>query len=76
MAGEKIGKTYEALLKVVLDDLKSDGIISENVYWNETPEGIFVEPDFTIGKDKDHYLMIIPLKNFAHLQKITEYCRV
>lgn len=54
MAGERIGKTYEALLKVVLDNLKKRDAFIGNVYWNQTPNGIIVEPDFTIGNDKDH----------------------
>lgn len=54
MAGEIIGKIYEAILQVVLCHIVSKGIIAGNVFWNEIPEGISVEPDFLIGNDKDH----------------------
>lgn len=53
MAGERIGKTYEALVKVALDYLKESGKIDGNVYWNETPEGLSVEPDFVLGHNID-----------------------
>ncbi len=59
MAGERIGKTYEALLKVVLDYYKSKQQLKDTVFWNETPTGLTVEPDFLIGKDKDHPNLII-----------------
>ncbi len=49
MAGEKIGKAYEALLKVALDDLGSRKEFSGKVFWNVTPAGISVEPDFILG---------------------------
>ena len=54
MAGERIGKTYEALLKVVLDAYCEKKHPKSRVFWNETPEGLSVEPDFLIGSDKDH----------------------
>lgn len=59
MAGERIGKTYEAYLKVVLEMLKENRKIKGNIFWNETPEGLSVEPDFVIGGDKDHPEIII-----------------
>jgi hypothetical protein len=54
MAGERKGKTYEALLKVVLEDLLADGLIKGSLFWNERPMGMTIEPDFTIGKDQDN----------------------
>jgi hypothetical protein len=54
MAGERKGKTYEAILKVALDRLKTAGKIKGEVFWNKTPKGMTIEPDFTIGKDEDH----------------------
>ncbi len=59
MAGERIGKTYEAILKVVLDNLKLQKTFTGNVYWNESIDGVSVEPDFTIGKDKDHPSIVL-----------------
>lgn len=49
MAGEKIGKTYEALLKVALDALRHRKAFSGKIFWNEKPTGISVEPDFLLG---------------------------
>jgi len=54
MAGERKGKAYEALLKVVLEDLLADGIIKGSLFWNEKPVGMTIEPDFTIGKDPNN----------------------
>lgn len=59
MAGERIGKTYEALLKVALDRLHASGVLEGTVFWNETPIGISVEPDFSVGDDKDHPKIVI-----------------
>ena len=54
MAGERIGKTDEAILKVVLDRLVRKGAIEGSVFWNEKPVNVVVEPDLTLGSDKDH----------------------
>lgn len=54
MAGERIGKTYEAIIEVALEELKSKGVIDEEIFWNKTPAGISVEPDFLIGTDVNH----------------------
>ncbi len=59
MAGERIGKTYEAILKIALDQLQNKGTLKGSVFWNETPKGITVEPDFLVGRDKDHPQIII-----------------
>src|ERR1043165_3924226 len=53
MAGERKGKTYEALVKVALDQLKAKGVFSGDVFWNVKASGMTVTPDFTIGKDAD-----------------------
>ena len=55
MAGERIGKTYEALLYVVFSKLRSKNVFDGQVFWNETPTGISVEPDFLIGPDKESF---------------------
>lgn len=34
MAGERIGKAYEAILKVALDQLKKENFIHEEIFWN------------------------------------------
>lgn len=54
MAGEIIGKIYEAILQVVLWRLKAKCLFVGDVFWNLIPEGITVEPDFLLGSDKDH----------------------
>ena len=54
MAGERIGKVYEALIKVVLDQLKTENCFLGSVFWNQKPEGISVEPDLSIGVDYNH----------------------
>ena len=54
MAGEKKGKTYEAIVKIALDRLATKGAFKGAVFWNERPAGMTIEPDFTIGPDKDH----------------------
>lgn len=53
MAGEIIGKIYEAILQVVLTRLRDKHLFSGNIFWNEIPVGISVEPDFLIGPNKD-----------------------
>ena len=61
MAGEQKGLAYEALIKLCLDDLVATRAITETVFWNETPAGMSIEPDFTIGLTKDapnHVLLV------------------
>jgi hypothetical protein len=53
VAGEKKGIAYEALVKLVLDELVSTGKLAGTVFWNEKPAGMTIEPDFTVGPDKD-----------------------
>jgi hypothetical protein len=54
MAGERKGITYEAFVKIALDELVQKGKLRGTVFWNEKPDGMTIEPDFTIGPDKDH----------------------
>jgi hypothetical protein len=53
MAGERKGRTYEALIMIVLLELKHQGKIQGEIFWNQKPQGMTIEPDFTIGKDPD-----------------------
>ena len=64
MAGEKIGKTYEAILKVVLDRINDHKKYGE-VFWNQTPAGISVTPDFSLGSDKDHPSVVILVTHYG-----------
>jgi hypothetical protein len=53
VAGERKGITYEAIVKVALEELVRKGKLTGTVFWNEKPDAMTIEPDFTIGPDKD-----------------------
>ena len=53
MAGERKGISYEAIVQVALNSLAARGKLSGSVFWNERPEVMSIEPDFTVGKDKN-----------------------
>jgi hypothetical protein len=53
-AGERKGITYEAIVKVALEELVRKGKLAGTVFWNEKPDDMTIEPDFTVGPDKDH----------------------
>ncbi|TGE37200.1 hypothetical protein E4K67_15110 [Desulfosporosinus fructosivorans] len=59
MAGERKGKTYEALVKVALDRLRTEQENLGEIFWNETPAGMTIEPDFCIGDDVNHPQIVI-----------------
>lgn len=59
MANERKGKTYEALIAIALEVLNSDGHFAGNIFWNEIPAGMTIEPDFTIGPDINHPSVLI-----------------
>ncbi len=50
MAGEQKGKAYEALTKLVLEDLKADGKLKGRIFWDEKPESMTIIPDLTVGR--------------------------
>lgn len=54
MAGERKGKTYEAIVFVILEQLKKKGKFKGDVFWNKTPKGMTIEPDLVVGNDIDH----------------------
>lgn len=54
MAGERKGIAYEAIVKVALEELSRRGKLKGKVFWNEKPEAMTIEPDFTVGSDKNH----------------------
>lgn len=54
MAGERKGITYEAIVKIALDELVRRGKLKGQVFWNEKPDAMTIEPDFTVGPDKDN----------------------
>jgi hypothetical protein len=59
VAGERKGKTYEALVKGVLDEVISELRPGRQIFWNDTPDGMTIEPDFTVGLDKNHPEIVI-----------------
>ena len=54
MAGERKGKTYEALVHTALTLLQRSGNITSYIFWNQKPRTMSIEPDFTLGPDKDN----------------------
>jgi hypothetical protein len=54
MAGERKGITYEAILYRVLLRLLKKRKLKGGVFWNETPDGMTIEPDLLVGPDKNH----------------------
>lgn len=54
MADSKIGKVYEAILAVALEQLLKRSHSISRVFWNQNPEGVDVEPDLLIGESVDH----------------------
>jgi hypothetical protein len=54
LAGERKGITYEAIVKIALEKLVRKGDLKGQVFWNERPEAMTIEPDLTVGADKDH----------------------
>jgi hypothetical protein len=52
MAGERKGKTYEAITYAALQLLKERGQFTDSIYWNKKPSGMSIEPDLTIGPDE------------------------
>ncbi|MEI6039720.1 MAG: hypothetical protein WCQ52_08535, partial [Actinomycetes bacterium] len=59
MAGERKGITYEAIVKVALEDYLKKNPRLGRIFWNEKPELMTIEPDFTIGKDKNNPNFVI-----------------
>lgn len=54
MAGERKGKAYETLVMMSLLELKRQGKLKGKVFWNVTPNGMSIEPDFTIGVNANY----------------------
>jgi hypothetical protein len=59
MAGERKGKTYEAIVKHALEVLAGRGSVVGSVFWNSKAAGMTVTPDFTIGPDSDHPSVVL-----------------
>ena len=54
MAGESKGIAYEALLYAVVEDLISQNLVSGNLFWNEKPTRMTIDPDLTLGPNAEH----------------------
>lgn len=50
MAGEQKGIAYEALTKLILEDLKVKGKLRGRVFWEKKPDGMTINPDLTVGR--------------------------
>ncbi len=74
MAGERKGKTYEALLKVALDKLVAERFLSGKVFWNKTPDNISVEPDFIIGDDINSPKIIVMVTHSGSAKESNRKC--
>jgi len=53
MAGERKGITYEAIVKIALEELVRKGALDGTVFWNQKPEAMTIEPDITVGANKN-----------------------
>jgi hypothetical protein len=53
MADEIVGNIYEVLTIVSILDYTTVLQKGETLFWNEHPKGVLIEPDITVGKDKD-----------------------
>jgi len=54
VAGERKGIIYEAIVKIALEALVGKRNLVGNIFWNEKPEDMTIEPDLTVGPDKNH----------------------
>ncbi len=59
MANEVRGLLYETITHYALLKAVEASNVSGEVFWNEKPEGMSINPDFTIGKDKNNVSHII-----------------
>jgi hypothetical protein len=53
MAGERRGILYETITDAALKKAVALAGISAEVWWNATPVGMSIIPDFTVGVNKD-----------------------
>lgn len=61
MAGEKKGKTYEALFYIALEHVNYQKNLNYSIFWNEKPSVMTIEPDLTLGKTSENpeYVFLI-----------------
>lgn len=63
MADEVLGNVYEVLTIVAIEDYTTILKKEESVFWHEHPKGVLIEPDLTIGKDKDHPRLLLQVSH-------------
>lgn len=54
MAGEKKGKTCEAITLIALRELKTKRRLGGSIFWNKKPSSMTIEPDFTVGPNYEN----------------------
>jgi len=59
MANEVRGLLYETITHYVLINAVKKSKIAGEVFWNEKPDGMSINPDFTVGSDKNNITHII-----------------
>jgi hypothetical protein len=65
MADEILGKTYEVMTLVAIQDFTKLLKTGESIYWNEHPPGISIEPDLCIGKSLAKPRLILQIHHTA-----------
>lgn len=63
MADEVLGNIYEVLTIVAIEDYTTILKKGETVFWHEHPKGVLIEPDLTIGKDKDQPRLLFQISH-------------
>ncbi|MDS4019575.1 MAG: hypothetical protein RKR03_03560 [Candidatus Competibacter sp.] len=59
MAGETRGELAEAIAKVALERAVALTGRNEQIFWQESPDGAVIKPDFTIGVDSKSPSMLV-----------------
>jgi len=65
MADEVLGKTYEVMTLVAIEDFTSILTSGEVVFWNEHPPGVSIEPDLCIGNTLAKPRLILQIHHTA-----------
>ena len=63
MADEVLGNVYEVLTIVAIEDYTTILKKGESVFWHEHPKGVLIEPDLTIGTDKDKPRLLLQISH-------------
>lgn len=63
MSDEVLGNVYEVITLIAIEDFTSSIQSNEKIFWHEIPEGVSIEPDLTIGLDKDNPRILIQVSH-------------